>query len=94
MVSGRLPVRLRHSGTRIVTEEPRSATAAMRTSRYGRTVIEHLVESLDQTIRLAHSTGLPKAASLGDCTLSAGVARINSTQARLDCLRLEGFHSP
>ena len=34
-VSGRLPVRLRHTGTWIVTEESRSATAAMWTSQYG-----------------------------------------------------------
>jgi hypothetical protein len=39
-------VGLRHAGTRIVTEEPSSTTAAVRTSRLCRAVIEHLVEWL------------------------------------------------
>ena len=40
------PVRLRHAGTRIVTQEPRSATAAVWTSRYGRAEIGHVLEWL------------------------------------------------
>ena len=37
---------LRHAVTRILAEEPRLATAAVGTSRRGRVVIRHLVESL------------------------------------------------
>jgi hypothetical protein len=39
-------VGLWHAGTRIVTEEPSSATAAVRTARLRRAVIEKLVELL------------------------------------------------
>ena len=39
------PSGLRHTETRILTEEPRPATAAVGTSRQGRVVIRHLVEA-------------------------------------------------
>ena len=43
MCQAACPVRLRHTETWIVTEEPRSATAAMWTSQYGRAEIGHLL---------------------------------------------------
>jgi hypothetical protein len=45
------PSRLRHAETRILAEEPRPATAALRTSRQGRVVIRRLVEGLIGQLR-------------------------------------------
>ena len=70
-VSACLPVRLRHSGTRIVTKEPRSATAAIRTSPQGRVKIGHMLEWLIGRFRWPLSRRLPSlsASAIARCRL-------------------------
>ena len=87
------PSGLRHAETRVLAEEPRPATAAVGTSRLSRVVIGHLVEGLiGQFRQLAQR--FREARDLGWLRGATGVARIKSTQARLDSSRFEGCQSP
>ena len=87
------PSDLRHARRGIFPEQPRPATTAMGTSRHGHVVSGRLVQGLIGQFReLAQR--LRKACHVGWLAASAGVARIKSTQARLDWARFDECQSP
>ena len=48
-------------------------------------------QGLDRSVPGSHSAAPPRALAIqGECTVSTGVARIKSNQARSDCSRFEG----